>query len=163
MAGRKLDLAKEATKTTLALLREKDSFGVLAFNTTFEWAVKIAEVQNKDEMRKAVDGIWGTGNTSIYPAMQEAYRQLRTMPGDNRHIILLSDGQTPRDNFQALASDMLKDKITISTVALTAVSDRELLENIANWGGGRAYYVDNPQGIPEIFREDTELAAGRRP
>ena len=26
------------------------------------------------------------------------------------------------------------------------------------WGGGRAYYVDNPQNIPQIFRDETELA-----
>jgi hypothetical protein len=49
----------------------------------------------------------------------------------------------------------------VSTVAVTAASDRVLLENIANWGGGRAYYVENPQSVPQIFQDETELAAGK--
>jgi hypothetical protein len=56
---------------------------------------------------------------------------------------------------------MLKNKVTISTVAVTAASDRVLMENIANWGGGRAYYVDNPQNVPQIFQDETQLAAGK--
>ena len=162
MAGSKLNLAKEATKNALALLGEKDSFGVLAFDYRFQWAVKVAAVQNKDDMRNAVDGILATGNTNVYPALHEAYQQLRAVPADAKHIILLSDGQTPAEDFQTLTAEMLKDKITVSTVALTTASDRELLRNIAMWGGGRAYYVDTPQGIPDIFREDTERAAGRQ-
>jgi hypothetical protein len=56
---------------------------------------------------------------------------------------------------------MVKDKITVSTVAVTAASDRVLMENIATWGGGRAYYVENPQSVPQIFQDETELAAGK--
>lgn len=163
MAGSKIDLAKEATKETLSLLREKDSFGVLTFDYNFQWALKIADVQNKDVMREAVGRIIATGNTNIYPALREAYQQLLAATAETKHIILLSDGQTPAENFNALASEMLKNKITVSTVAVTAASDRVLMENIANWGGGRAYYVDNPQGIPEIFRNDTELTAATPP
>lgn len=123
--------------------------------------MKIAAVQNKDDMRRAIDWVLATGNTKVYPALREAYQQLQAVPADARHIILLSDGQTPAEDFQTLTAEMLKNKITVSTVALTVVSDRELLRNIAMWGGGRAYYVDSPQGIPEIFREDTERVIAR--
>ena len=163
MTGSKIDLAKEATKETLSLLREKDSFGVLTFDYNFQWALKIAEVQNKDAMRDAINRIIATGNTNIYPALREAYQQLLATTAETKHIILLSDGQTPAENFNTLASEMLKNKITVSTVALTAASDRVLMENIANWSGGRFYYVDNPQSIPQIFRDDTELTVLKPP
>jgi hypothetical protein len=81
--------------------------------------------------------------------------------GETKHIILLSDGQTPAEDFKGLAAEMLKNKITVSTVAVTAASDRVLMENIANWGGGRPYYVDNPQSVPQILQDETELAAGK--
>ena len=93
--------------------------------------------------------------------MREAYEQLKETEGETKHIILLSDGQTPAEDFRGLAKEMLKDKITVSTVAVTAASDRVLMENIANWGGGRPYYVENPQGVPQIFQDETELAAGK--
>jgi hypothetical protein len=35
------------------------------------------------------------------------------------------------------------------------------MENIANWGGGRAYYVENAENVPQIFQDETELAAGK--
>src|SRR6185295_493224 len=94
-------------------------------------------------------------------AIREAYEQIQTTSGETKHIILLSDGQTPAEDFKGLATEMLKNKVTISTVAVTAASDRVLMENIANWGGGRAYYVDNPQNVPQIFQDETQLAAGK--
>jgi uncharacterized membrane protein len=161
MAGSKMELAKEATKAPLALLREDDRFGVLTFDYNFQWALKIAEVKNKDEMRDTISRIVATGNTNIYPALKEAYEQLLPAQGETKHIILLSDGQTPAEDFKGLAMQMVKDRITVSTVAVTAASDRVLMENIAMWGGGRAYYVDNPQNVPQIFQDETELAAGK--
>jgi Ca-activated chloride channel homolog len=161
MAGSKMDLAKEATKAPLSLLKEDDRFGVLTFDYNFQWALKIAEVRDKESMRQTISKIVATGNTNIYPALREAYEQLKETEGETKHIILLSDGQTPAEDFKGLASEMQKDKITISTVAVTAASDRVLLSNIAEWGGGRAYYVENPQTVPQIFQSETELAAGK--
>ena len=161
MAGSKMDLAKEATKAPLNLLKEDDHFGVLTFDYNFQWALKIAEAKNKESMRETISKIVATGNTNIYPALREAYEQLKEAPGETKHIILLSDGQTPAEDFKGLAQEMLKDKITVSTVAVTAASDRVLMQNIAEWGGGRAYYVENPQSVPQIFQDETELAAGK--
>ena len=161
MAGSKMDLAKEATKAPLNLLKEDDRFGVLTFDYNFQWALKIAEAKNKETMRETISKIVATGNTNIYPALREAYEQLKETEGETKHIILLSDGQTPAEDFKGLSAEMLKDKITVSTVAVTAASDRVLMENIATWGGGRAYYVENPQSVPQIFQDETELAAGK--
>jgi len=161
MAGSKMDLAKEATKAPLVLLKEDDRFGVLTFDYNFQWALKIAEVKDKETMRQTISKIVATGNTNIYPALREAYEQLKETEGETKHIILLSDGQTPAEDFRGLSQEMVKDKITVSTVAVTAASDRVLMENIATWGGGRSYYVENPQSVPQIFQDETELAAGK--
>ena len=40
MAGSKMDLAKEATKAPLSLLKEDDYFGVLTFDYNFQWAAE---------------------------------------------------------------------------------------------------------------------------
>ena len=162
MAGSKMDLAKEATKAPLSLLKDDDYFGVLTFDYNFQWALKIEEIKgNRDEMRATISKIVATGNTNIYPALREGYEQVLMSPGETKHIILLSDGQTPAEDFKGLAAEMTKNKVTVSTVAVTAASDRVLMENIANWGGGRAYYVENPQNVPQIFQDETELAAGK--
>jgi Mg-chelatase subunit ChlD len=163
MAGTKMELAKEATKAPLVDLREEDRFGVIVFDYNYKWEVPLQEVtgKNKADMRDTISRIVATGNTNIFPALREAYEQLKESEGETKHIILLSDGQTPADDFRGLATEMTKSKISVSTVAVTAASDRVLMENIATWGGGRAYYVDNPLNVPQIFADETQLAAGK--
>jgi len=156
MVGAKMDLAKEATKAPLEALNEADRFGVLTFDYNFQWLLKIAEVRNKAAMRAAIDSIVATGNTNIYTALREAYQQLRETPAATKHIILLSDGQTPKENFQSLASEMVKSGVTVSTVALTAASDVQLMSDIAIWGNGRSYYVEMPQNLLRVFQLETE-------
>jgi len=56
---------------------------------------------------------------------------------------------------------MAESKITVSTVAVGNGADRELLANIANWGHGRTYYLEDPAAVPQIFTEETELATGK--
>lgn len=154
MSGAKIDLAKEGAKSLLAPLGSKDFFGVLTFAYNFRWALGIAEVGNKDAMRDAFSKIVATGNTNIYPALREAYERLKATNSGVRHIILLSDGQTPKEDFMALTAEMLQNNVTISTVALTAASDRQLMADIALLGGGRSYFVETPDSIPQIFNDE---------
>jgi Ca-activated chloride channel family protein len=156
MAGAKMDLAKQATKAPLDSLNEKDRFGVLVFDYNFKWLLDIAEVRNKDTIRTAIDSIVATGNTNIYPALRDAYEKIRNVPAPTKHIILLSDGQTPKENFEVLVSEMKKNNVTVSTVALTAASDVQLMADIATWGDGRTYYVEMPQNLARAFQIETE-------
>ena len=50
---------------------------MLTFDYNFQWALKIAQAKNKDEMRETISKIVATGNTNIYPALREAYEQLK--------------------------------------------------------------------------------------
>jgi len=163
MAGSKLSLAREGAKAALSRLRENDLFGVLTFDYAFQWAVPIAEARNKETMQAAIDSILATGNTNIYPALREAYQRLQATTADSKHIILLSDGQTPAENFQVLVSEMLGNSITISTVSLTPASDQKLLSDIAMWGQGRAYYVTTAEALPDIFQREVSLVIGKTP
>jgi Ca-activated chloride channel family protein len=78
-----------------------------------------------------------------------------------KHVILLSDGRSLPDDFEGLTKKMADSKITVSTVAVGNGADRELLQQIANWGHGRTYYLEDPAAVPQIFTEETELATGK--
>ena len=53
---------------------------------------------------------------------------------------------------------MAGEKIVVSTVAVGADADRDLMSDIAKWGKGRAYVAENAESIPQIFIEETERA-----
>ena len=161
MGGQKIEMTKEAAKAPLALLKDTDSFGVVAFDYNFYWPVKFQPVANRAAITQAISTIIAGGETNIYPALREAYIQLAGATTQVKHVILLSDGRSLPDDFEGLTKKMADNKITVSTVAVGNGADRELLANIANWGRGRTYYLEDPAAVPQIFTEETELATGK--
>jgi Ca-activated chloride channel homolog len=161
MGGQKIEMTKEAAKAPLALLKDTDSFGVVAFDYNFYWPVKFQPVSNRSAITQAISTIIAGGETNIYPALREAYIQLAGSTSQVKHVILLSDGRSLPDDFEGLTKKMADGKITVSTVAVGNGADRELLSQIANWGHGRTYYLEDPTAVPQIFTEETELATGK--
>jgi uncharacterized membrane protein/uncharacterized protein YegL len=161
MGGQKIEMTKEAAKAPLALLKDTDAFGVVAFDYNFYWPVKFQPVANRSAISQAISTIIAGGETNIYPALREAYIQLAGATTQVKHVILLSDGRSLPDDFEGLTKKMADGKITVSTVAVGNGADRELLAQIANWGHGRTYYLEDPTAVPQIFTEETELATGK--
>jgi Ca-activated chloride channel family protein len=161
MGGQKMEMTKEAAKAPLALLKDMDSFGVVAFDYNFYWPVKFQPVVNRDAITQSISSIIAGGETNIYPALREAYIQLAGATTQVKHVILLSDGRSLPDDFEGLTKKMADAKITVSTVAVGNGADRELLSQIADWGKGRTYYLEDPSAVPQIFTEETELATGK--
>jgi Ca-activated chloride channel homolog len=158
MAGQKMELAKEATKAAVDLLKDEDHFGVVAFEYNFKWVSPVQLVANRAAIKQDISSITAVGETNIYPALRDAYLKLSETKDDVKHVILLSDGQTFPEDFQGLAEKMAADKITTSTIAVGTVADRELLGNIAKWGKGRAYYLEDATKVPQVFSQETEMA-----
>jgi len=161
MGGQKIELAKEATKAPLQLLKDEDRFGVVAFDYNFYWPVRLQSVANRSQIIQAISTIIAGGETNIYPALREAFLQLAGASTDVKHVILLSDGRSLPDDFQGLVQKMAETKITVSTVAVGNGADRELLANIATGVRGGTYYLEEPTNVPQIFTEETELATGK--
>jgi Ca-activated chloride channel homolog len=161
MGGQKIEMTKEAAKAPLALLKDTDSFGVVAFDYNFYWPVKFQTAANRTAISQAISTIIAGGETNIYPALREAYISLAGSSTQVKHVILLSDGRSLPDDFEGLTKKMADSKITVSTVAVGNGADRELLQQIANWGHGRTYYLEDPAAVPQIFTEETELATGK--
>lgn len=160
MVGEKIELAREATKAALEVLEETHRFGVVTFNWDPFVTVPLQVVGGRQQaIRKEIDGITASAQTNIYPALRVSYDQLVKAPSQVKHIILLSDGKTYPDDYEALVTSMAEDEITVSTVAVGAEADRELLSRIAEWGNGRSYLIDDPVRVPQIFIRETQMAA----
>jgi uncharacterized membrane protein/uncharacterized protein YegL len=161
MGGQKIEMTKEAAKAPLALLKDTDFFGVVAFDYNFYWPVKFQAASNRGAITQAISTIIAGGETNIYPALREAYIQLAGSNAQVKHVILLSDGRSLPDDFEGLTKKMADIKVTVSTVAVGNGADRELMQQIAGWGHGRTYYLEDPAAVPQIFTEETELATGK--
>lgn len=155
----KLDLAKEAAHLVVDLLDERNEVGVQSWDTEFIWDVPVRAARDKSAIHHAIATIKAGGGTDGYPALKEAYAVLFDRPALLKHVIFLSDGQMTRGDFAGLLRRMVKDKITVSTVAIGKDADLQLMVDIAKWGRGRFYYTEDSQTIPRIFTLETQLAS----
>lgn len=158
MRGRKMELAKEATRAALDLLEEQHQFAVVAFDSQTHISVPMQHVRAKRKAEDQIARIQASGQTNIYPALGIVYRLLQKTNAKAKHVILLSDGDTHPADFEGLLKRMTEEKMVVSTVAIGEGADRELMSNIARWGGGRAYATVSAEAVPQIFIEETQRA-----
>ncbi len=155
----KLDLAKEAAHLVVDLLDDRNEVGVMSWDTEFIWDVSVRSARDKAAIHHSIATIKAGGGTDGYPALKEAFALLFERPALLKHVIFLSDGQMTRGDFQGLLRRMVKDKITVSSVAIGKDADLQLMVDIAKWGRGRFYYTEDSQTIPRIFTLETQLAS----
>ncbi len=151
MAGEKLRVAKRAALAAVRGLSKHDDVGVVVFDTGAEWAVPLQRAENRKQIESRIRQISLGGGTDVHAGMLKAAQVLKNHDGGTRHVILLSDGQTAGPPCQQLATQMDRDRITVSTVAVGAGADRALLMDIAKRAKGRFYPVDDPRMLPQIF------------
>ena len=156
----KLAIAKRAALSSIDLLNRADRVGVLAFDSEREWVVPLTEVGVRLPIAEKLRGLATGGGTDVYLAVEEAYRVMRAERAKVKHLIVLSDGLTDgKTNFDTLAARIAADGITVSTVAMGADADRELMARLARLGKGRFYHTDDPRNVPRIFTSETLVVA----
>lgn len=159
MAGQQMELCKSAAQAAIDVMTDEQMVGVVTFNDELNWDVTLRNVgKNRDMIRKAVAAIEPSGHTLIYPAIEQAYLALKNARARAKHVVLLSDGRSYPDDYEGLVKKMVGEKMTVSSIAVGPAADRELLGNIATWGKGRSYVVEDAKEVPQIFVKEAKNA-----
>jgi len=153
----KLEIAKIAAFSSIEMLNPTDSLGIVAFDTEFEWTVPMITASERQKIADKLSRVMEGGGTDLYPALKEVRSVLDEITSARRHVIVLSDGETEEADFESLVRTMSASGISISTVSIGKGSHVALMESIAEWGNGRAYYTDDPNDIPKIFTGETKI------
>jgi uncharacterized membrane protein len=158
MAGPKMDLTKEAARATAEALPPADQIAVIVFDSASNPVVRLQRAANRQRILGDIARISASGGTNILSGLREAVDELLPAHARKKHIILLSDGQSPYDEIPDLIDAATAARITISAVGVGDGADQTLLKMIATRGGGRFYHTRDPASIPRIFsRETSEL------
>ena len=158
MKGEKMDLAKEASKAALGELENEHRFGLVAFDWNTFNIVPLQSAANRDEIREQISKIEASAQTNFYPALESCFKQLSAIEDPTgktvKHVILVSDGKTYPDDYEGLVRRMYDADITVSTVAVGLEADVELLQQIAEWGHGRSYFVQDAARVQKILLDE---------
>ena len=158
----KIEMAKEAVRLAARSLTEGDQIGLIVFNDRQEWIVPLTTIGD-ESTRAAIDrkiaAIEPDGGTEILPALSVGLDAIRNADADARHIVLLSDGKArtgTRESYQRLLDDALADRTTLSTIAIGEDADTDLLNFLADEGGGRYHFTVRDEDIPRLTLEEAQ-------
>ncbi len=109
MAGSSMDLCKAAAQAAVDVMTDEQSLGVLTFNDSYDWNIPLRNVgANRADIRRKIADITAGGETLIFPALEQAYLALRTAKARAKHVVLLSDGRSYPDDYEALVGKMVR-------------------------------------------------------
>jgi uncharacterized membrane protein len=155
MAGEKLDLTKQAARATAEGLPPADQIAVIVFDSQSKPVVQLQRAANRQRIATDISRIAASGGTNILAGLREAVDELLPARARKKHVILLSDGQSPYDEIPELVDAAGTAHITISAIGVGDGADQTMLKLIAERGGGRFYQTRDPASIPRIFSRET--------
>ena len=151
MDGEKLAMSKAAAIAAIRTLGRRDWISVTAFDSAAQHVVPLRRVDDYRTAARRVESIGSGGGTDMYPGMLMGFEDLRKSQAQAKHMIVLTDGQTPEAEFDRLVRQMRSAGITVSAVAVGSDANVPLLQQIATRGRGKFYSVLNPRNLPRIF------------
>jgi uncharacterized membrane protein len=160
MEGGVIELCKAAAVAAVDVMKDRQLVGLVTFDSEYKWEVPLRRIgEDRDTIRRTIGGIEASGATRIFPALEQAYLALAPADARAKHVILLTDGRSYAADYRELVNRMVAAHITVSSVAVGPAADRELLANLAAWGGGRTYVVDHAAEVRQIFVKEAQDAA----
>ena len=167
MMGPRIAATKQAAVELVKQLAPEDLVGVLAFDTV---PYVIVEVQQTNQVRTSLIDklvrLKSIGGTDILPALRAARQRLEMTGATVKHVILLSDGQTPFDRsaYQQELAQYAQQQMSLSAIGIgPAMVNTDLLGWLAKETGGTFYHLRNLEELPRLVVLDTEKALGRLP
>jgi Mg-chelatase subunit ChlD len=155
----KLDLVKEAVVAAVEIMNPFYTVGLIAFDADWEWTVPITRAGDRGQIIRDLAGLSSGGGTVLEGALRETLRALREEEAAVKHLVVLSDGLTNDADFEGIIRELTDESITVSTVSIGSSSDRELMRNMADWGGGRSYHATDTKSVPTIFAAETTIVS----
>src|SRR6185436_11098481 len=115
MTGPKMELTRQAARATAEMLPADDQIAVVAFDTQATPVVRLQRAANRLRIASDIGRIQAAGGTNILAGLREAVDQLGPARAKKKHVILLSDGQSPSDGIPELVDAASGARITVST------------------------------------------------
>lgn len=157
MNGRPLETVKKAAINLVERLNPGDRISVVAFDHRAKVLVKNQALHDLDEVKKQIKRLSADGGTAIDEGLKLGIEEVAKGKQDTvSQIFLLTDGENEHgDNNRCLKLAQLAPsyKLTLNTLGFGANWNQDILEQIADAGGGSLSYIERPeQAVDEFAR-----------
>ena len=167
MRGQKLDDAKRAAREFVQRLTEVDRLAMVHYGTSVTtFPSTLVTEENRAQMLAFVNSIEDDGSTNISGGLEAAAQELRPYVSQFKvsRAILMSDGQPTagmvrEEELTGLARQLRAEGIAVSALGVGGDFNENLMQGIADQGGGFSGFLDSDQ-LAEVFSRELEQATG---
>ncbi|MDR2051018.1 MAG: peptidoglycan-binding protein [Deltaproteobacteria bacterium] len=161
----KLNYAIRAGKEAVRLLGPRDKLAIVQYDTTVQVLSPLAPVTDKAVLNRLLDSLTPGEYTFLSGGLQAGIAQLQKAgDGSHRRVLLLSDGLANRGltdagKVAAIGASARDKNISVSTLGLGLDYDENMMQLLAQRGGGQYSYIRDSEDLPAFFRQELALAA----
>lgn len=157
MGGRPLETVKKAAMGLVERLNPGDRISVVAFDHRAKVLVSNQTIDNLDKVKRQIQRLEADGGTAIDEGLKLGIEEVAKGKKDSvSQVFLLTDGENEHgDNKRCLklAQLAIERKLTINSLGFGANWNQDVLEKIADAGGGTLSYIEQPeQAVTEFGR-----------
>jgi Ca-activated chloride channel homolog len=159
----KLDQAKDAARKAVQQMNNGDYVSIVIFDDTPRIVCPSVEISesSKQQVLNAINTIGLGGSTNLHGGwLLGATEVAKKMSNDfiNR-VVILTDGQTNAgiQNPAHIAKDvagLYEKSISTTTFGIGEQFNEDLLQKMANAGGGNFYYIDDDTKLSKMFADE---------
>lgn len=160
----KLTYAKQASIKLVDLLSRHDGFSLVQYDDSVSTMWPHAKMRSPHMIKNIIRSLQPGGSTNLAGGMQQGVNELLNFErmGSTKRVILMSDGLvnhgiTNPYTIAQMASEARRKGIAISTMGLGLNYDENLMQSIAEAGGGQYYYIESPSQISSIFQQEMDV------
>ncbi|MGB3298842.1 MAG: VWA domain-containing protein [Phormidesmis sp.] len=155
MGGTPLKTVKQAAHRLIDRLTARDRISIISFDHKAKVLVANQPATDLESIKRKIDGLKAGGGTCIDDGLRAGIEQLATGKEDRvSQLLLLTDGENEHgDNARAikLADVAVGYNLTVSTLGFGDHWNQDVLEQIADAGGGSLNYIEHAEEAVGIF------------
>ncbi len=162
MGGRPIEMVKQAAQRIVDRLAPGDRITVVAFDHKAKVLVPNQEIDNPASVKLQIMHLKAAGGTAIDEGLRLGIEELAKAKKDTvSQAFLLTDGENEHgdnDRCLKLAKLAADYNLTLNTLGFGDAWNQDVLEKIADAGGGTLSYIQRPeQAVDEFSRLFTRI------
>jgi len=155
MGGRPLDTVKKAAGQLVDRLKPGDRLSVVTFDHQAKVIIPNQVIEDPVKIKRQIDKLRSGGGTSIDEGIKLGIEELGKGKRETvSQAFLLTDGENEHgDNNRCLklAKLAMEYNMTLNTLGFGDNWNQDILEKIADSGGGTMVYIEKPDQVGEKF------------
>jgi Ca-activated chloride channel family protein len=163
----KMEYVKKAFATLIDQLQPNDILSLVIYDDVIDVIRKAKKVgEDKQSIKRMLDEVYPRGSTNLGGGLIEGLKQTERFAGKEfiNRVVLLSDGLanvgvTDPSELNKIAKRYRNRSISVTAMGVGLDYNENLMMGISESGGGNYYFIEHPNSLASIVRQEFDMVS----